>query len=83
MLHVRAISDTADEAVPDRMMDWIDDAGRLRAPKLKLLADLTLHPRQIPAMIRLGKNSRLALRRMTKAVGVILQQEVAARRTDS
>ncbi len=72
MLHVRAISDVADDAVPEHMMDWIDTVGRLRAPKL--LADLALHPHQIPAMIRLGKNSRLALRRLTQAIGVILQQ---------
>jgi adenosylhomocysteine nucleosidase len=70
MLHVRAISDAADEALPERMMDWIDHVGRLRTPKV--LADLALHPHQIPAMIRLGKNSRLALRRLTQAVGVIL-----------
>jgi hypothetical protein len=72
MLHLRAISDAADQTLPPRMMDWIDNIGRLRAPKL--LADLALHPHQIPAMIRLGKNSRLALRRLTQAVGVILQQ---------
>jgi hypothetical protein len=35
---------------------------------------LALHPHQIPAMIRLGSNSHLALRQLTQAIGVILQQ---------
>jgi purine-nucleoside phosphorylase len=70
MLHVRAISDAADQTLPPRMMKWIDDVGKPRLAEL--LADLAVHPRQIPAMIRLGKNSRLALRRLTQAVGVIL-----------
>jgi len=70
MLHVRAISDAADQTLPSRMMNWIDDVGKPQTPKL--LAELALHPHQIPAMIRLGKNSRLALRRLTQAVGVIL-----------
>jgi hypothetical protein len=74
MFHVRAISDTADEALPPRMMDWIDDTGEPRPAKL--LADLALHPRQIPTMIRLGKNSRLALRGLTRAVGVILRSDL-------
>jgi uridine phosphorylase len=72
MLHVRAISDAADQTLPAQIMNWIDDVGQPRYGKL--LAGLALHPRQLPAMIRLGRNSRLALRRLTQALGVILQQ---------
>jgi uridine phosphorylase len=72
MLHVRAISDACDDELPPRLMSWIDDIGRLRA--MKLLVDLALHPQQIRAVIRLGRNSHLALQQLAQALGVILQQ---------
>ena len=69
LLHVRAISDASVDNVSPRVLNWIDDVGRPRTAEL--LAGLALHPRQIPAMIRLNRNSRLALRRLAQFIGAI------------
>jgi adenosylhomocysteine nucleosidase len=71
LIHIRAISDSAHEAVPERMMSWIDDVGQPQTSRIA--ADLALHPGQIPAMIRLGKNSRIALRNLSQALSQIVQ----------
>jgi adenosylhomocysteine nucleosidase len=70
-IHIRAISDTAADALPPNLSAWIDDLGNPRLPRLA--TDLALHPNQIPAMIRLGKNSRLAVRNLARAVRQIVQ----------
>lgn len=75
MLNIRAISDPADQAVPERMMRWIDEIGRARPSSLA--AELATHPFQIPALVRLGKQSRLAARRMAQAVRQVVQSEAA------
>jgi adenosylhomocysteine nucleosidase len=74
MLHIRAISDSADEAVPPDMINWINETGRPRPARIA--ANLALHPSQIPAMIRLGKNSHLALRNLTQALRRIVQSRI-------
>jgi hypothetical protein len=74
MLHIRAISDSANETVPVEMMSWIDDVGKPLPGRIA--ANLALHPGQIPAMIRLGKNSRLALANLARAVRQIVQSRI-------
>jgi hypothetical protein len=71
MLHIRAIGDSAAEALPERMMNWIDDLGEPIFPRLA--ADMLLFPSQISTMMRLGKNSRLALHNLAPAVRQIVQ----------
>src|SRR5208282_3301567 len=66
MLHIRAIGDSAAESLPERMMNWIDDLGEPIYPKLA--ADMLLYPAQISTMMRLGKNSRLALNNLAPAI---------------
>jgi len=70
MLHIRAIGDSAAEALPERMMNWIDDLGEPLFPRIA--ADMFLYPSQISTMMRLGKNSRLALRNLAPAVQQIV-----------
>ena len=70
-LHLRTISDTAADALPPDIGDWVDDVGN---PKISRVAgELALHPGQIPAMIRLGKNSKLAARNLSRAVSQLIK----------
>jgi hypothetical protein len=66
MLTIRAISDCADDALPERLLGWVDDFGRPRPGRVSL--DLAGHPLQIPALIRLGRRSNRAARQMAQAV---------------
>jgi hypothetical protein len=74
MLHIRAISDSAAEALPERMVNWIDDLGEPQFPRIA--ADMLRYPSQISTMMRLGKNSRLALNKLAPAVGQIVQSRI-------
>lgn len=74
MLHLRAISDSAEESVPADMLKWVDAVGTPLPGKIA--ANLALHPGEIPAMIRLGKNSKLALRNLAAAVRRIVQSAI-------
>jgi hypothetical protein len=56
------------------MINWINETGRPRPARIA--ANLALHPSQIPAMIRLGKNSHLALRNLTQALRRIVQSRI-------
>jgi hypothetical protein len=69
-LHVRAVSDRADEALPEGMDHWIDDFGQPRMTQVA--ADLAFRAYLIPSLMRLQKNSRLALTRLTTTVRQIL-----------
>jgi len=74
LLHIRAISDTAGEALPERMINWIDDVGEPVFPRIA--ADMILYPSQISTMIRVGKNSRVALSSLARAVRQIVQSRI-------
>ena len=71
LLNIRAISDTAGQSVPQRMVNWVDDVGRARPGRVT--ADLIAHPLLIASMIRLGKQSRFAVRRLAEAVRQVVQ----------
>ncbi|MGD0542090.1 MAG: hypothetical protein ABSB33_11275, partial [Tepidisphaeraceae bacterium] len=63
------------QSVPQRMMNWIDEVGQARPGRVT--ADLIAHPLLIASMIRLGKQSRLAVRRVAVAVREVVQITVA------
>jgi adenosylhomocysteine nucleosidase len=70
MLSIRAISDRADESLDPDLMRWVDDTGR---PKVAALAaGLAKNPLRIRALIRLGRQSRLAAEKMAAAVRQVL-----------
>jgi adenosylhomocysteine nucleosidase len=70
-LHIRAVSDRADEALPERMATWIDDFGE---PKMsKVSADLMFRPQLVPVLMRLQKNSAVAVKSAADAVRRILE----------
>jgi nucleoside phosphorylase len=66
MLHIRAVSDLAGEALPEGMADWVDDVGEPRMGKVA--AEVAFRPYLIPALMRLQKNSRLALEHLATVV---------------
>jgi len=74
MLHIRAISDSAVEALPERMVNWIDDVGEPLFPRIA--ADMLRYPSQISTMMRLGRNSRLALQNLAPAIKQIVQSRI-------
>jgi hypothetical protein len=56
------------------MLGWVDDVGKPRAGRVA--AGLALHPGEIPAMIRLGRNSKVALKSMARMVKRIVEGEI-------
>lgn len=69
-IHIRAISDRADEALPDRIATWVDEVGE---PKMaKVSTDLMFHPGLVPVMMRLQSNSKLALKNLAAVVKSIV-----------
>jgi hypothetical protein len=70
MLHIRAVSDLAGEALPEGMADWVDDVGEPRMAKVA--AEVTFRPYLIPSLMRLQKNSRLALEHLATVVREII-----------
>ncbi len=69
-IHIRAISDRADEALPDRIATLVDDVGE---PKMaKVSADLMFRPSLIPVMMRLQSNSKLALKNLAAVIKSIV-----------
>jgi hypothetical protein len=70
-LHIRAISDLASQDVSERMMNWVDDVGNARPGRVA--ADLIAHPSLVPGMIRLGRQSNVAVRRVADIVRQVVQ----------
>jgi adenosylhomocysteine nucleosidase len=70
-LALRAVSDTADEEIPD----FIRQAARTgNAPGLgTALAWLTAEPRRLAGLVRLWRHSRLAAQRLDQALQVVLE----------
>lgn len=69
-IHVRAISDTAADALDPAILNFVDDFGRVRP--LALFRGLLRRPRLIPKLVRLGVNSRLAGIRLGKVVAELI-----------
>ena len=70
-VHVRAISDTANEDLDARVLHGVDSFGRV---KLAAMTGLVLrHPGILAGLLRLGSNTRLAGRRLADVVTRLVQ----------
>jgi hypothetical protein len=69
---IRAISDTADEAIDPRILRFVDERGRLRPAALA--GGLLRRPALIPALNRLRINSNIAGRSLAEALRFFLEQ---------
>lgn len=70
LIHIRAISDRADEALPERMATWVDEVGE---PKMaKVSADLMFRPGLVPVLMRLQSNSKLALKNLAGVIKLVV-----------
>lgn len=67
---VRAVSDTAEDDLPLDFNALLTPAGRLSLPRLVLA--VAARPGRVPALLRLGKRSRLAAERLAKVLGRVL-----------
>jgi hypothetical protein len=67
---IRAVSDTADQALDPAVLNLVDDLGRLRPAALA--GTLLRRPALIPYLNRLGTASRLAADRLAQAVSDLL-----------
>ena len=68
---LRAIIDAAHVALPDAVLQRVDEFGEVDAPGLAL--DLARSPRQIPAVMRLASAARRAGRTMKRAANPLLR----------
>jgi adenosylhomocysteine nucleosidase len=63
---VRSITDTADEEIPRELLKVTDEAGNYKLPRA--LATVLSNPRIIPDVVRIGKNSHIASRSLSRLV---------------
>jgi len=66
LLHLRCISDAADDKIDPELLGVVDNIGRLRP--LRLARYLVRHPGRIPALRRLGDVSGTAADRLGSAI---------------
>lgn len=71
-LNLRAISDTAHEALDPAFLSFIDATGRPRLPAIA--AALLTRPALVMPVLRLARNTRIATESLGAAVRSILQQ---------
>lgn len=71
---LRVIIDAAHAALPDAVLQRVDEFGEVDAPVLAL--DLARSPAQIPAVIRLACAARRAGRTMKRVAGLVKNTEV-------
>jgi adenosylhomocysteine nucleosidase len=74
MATVRAISDPADQDLPSGMERWIDGQGRVRIGVLA--GEILRRPGNLPGLVRLGRQSRLAAASLGAAMNLILRIEL-------
>ena len=65
-LGIRAISDTADESINPRVLNFINEYGKVRMGSL--LGGVARHPSLIKEMRRLSRSSQIALAALGKAI---------------
>lgn len=66
---LRAVTDTAEMCLPSAALVQLLDDGRIDISKI--LLNILFHPRQIPELIRLGKNTGMALKNLNNAVKIL------------
>lgn len=69
---LRVISDTADEDLPLDFNALMTAGGRLSGPRLALA--VAAKPWRIPALLRLGRNSKLAAERLAEVLAAVLER---------
>lgn len=74
-IHVRAISDTAKEALDPVILNFVDEFGRVRP--LALAGGLLQRPQLISKLVRLGMNARVAGIRLGKVVAELVALDSA------
>jgi nucleoside phosphorylase len=72
-VHIRAISDRADQSLDIRFLQMIDDAGRLRPAALAKL--LIRNPSIVPPLLRLALQTRAAARSLRLALREFLHSQ--------
>jgi hypothetical protein len=70
MLHIRAISDQADHAIPPEIFGWLDSMGNPRGSAVA--RGIARNPTLLPSLFRLRKHSTIACRAMAQAVAECL-----------
>jgi hypothetical protein len=70
-VHIRAISDLAEQNVPKRMAGWIDEVGQPLV--MRVVGDLIRHPTIASSMFRLGMQSATAVKRLGEIVRQVVQ----------
>lgn len=73
-LHIRAISDTATDALDPAVLDFIDDRGRVRP--FALTWGLVRRPGLILKLARLGLNARVAGKRLGEVVAKLMGSDL-------
>jgi nucleoside phosphorylase len=68
-VHVRAISDAADEAIDPALLGLVDEMGKTKRSSVASL--LIRRPGKLMELMRLGSRSGLALRNLASAVRII------------
>ena len=70
-LAIRAISDTAFESVPAEVMKFVDSAGNVKP--WDITRGLARHPGLIPSVVRLGKHTQVATRKLSDALAAVIR----------
>lgn len=68
---IRTISDTALDSLPKQIADFIDPSGNVRP--LAMTLTLAANPGIIGDLMRLGKSSSIATRKLSDAIGAIIR----------
>jgi nucleoside phosphorylase len=77
---IRAISDVADEAIDPAVMGTVDPFGRMRVGSV--MGTLLRRPGLIPGLMRLQKQSKVALKNLGAFLAEYLAKEKSLMRTD-
>jgi len=72
LLHLRAVSDAAGDALDPDVLGLVDEVGRTRPGKVA--AFLLRHPNRVPALARLGSAAKLACGRVAEAVATVVRR---------
>jgi adenosylhomocysteine nucleosidase len=76
VVHVRAVSDAAGDAIDPAVLSLVDPVGRPRP--LAVAAYVLRHPGRVPALARLGSAAATAAGRLAEAVADLLAAHAAA-----
>jgi adenosylhomocysteine nucleosidase len=70
MLHIRAISDQANHAIPPEIFGWLDSMGNPRGAAVA--SGIARNPMLLPTLLRLRRHSAIACHAMAQAVSECL-----------